>query len=91
MRLPSSNDTPARFSRAILALVLFSLSVFSCQSAEEQRREAARLDSLRRDSLRPVNNPYKFGQGNDQYNRQREVLGNLDSLVTPAQPSVPVR
>ena len=75
-----------------LAFVLIILTVsiinFHCQSREEEQREQARLDSLRQDSLRPVNNPYKFGQGNDQYDRQRETLGNLDSLVTPQQPSV---
>lgn len=71
--------------------VLISIVLNDCRSPDEQRREAARLDSLRRDSLRPVNNPYKFGQGNDQYNRQREALGNIDSLVTPQQPGIPNR
>jgi len=69
--------------------MLMILVIAGCRTPDEQRREAARLDSLRQDSLRPVNNPYKLGQGNDQYNRQRETLGNLDSLVTPPQPSIP--
>ena len=59
------------------------------RTPEERRREEARLDSLRNDSMRPVVNPYKLGQGTDQYNRQREALGNLDSLVTPRQPPIP--
>lgn len=81
-----------RMSLKYLAAVgLIVLMIAGCRSPDEQRREKARLDSLRQDSLRPVNNPYKFGQGNDQYDRQRETLGNLDSLVTPPQPSIPGR
>ena len=80
-----------RARKAILLLLLCGASLISieCQTPDERRKEAARLDSLRNDSTRPVNNPYKFGQGNDQYDRQRETLGNLDSLVTPPQPSIP--
>lgn len=78
-----------RIAAFVLIVLAVSLMNFGCQSPEEERREQARLDSLKQDSLRPVNNPYKFGQGNDQYDRQRETLGNLDSLVTPQQPSIP--
>ncbi len=83
--------TRRRINGFVLALLtgLMAAAIFDCRTPDEQRRDEARLDSLRRDSLRPVNNPYKFGQGNDQYNRQRETLGNLDSLVTPPQPSLP--
>ncbi|GEM_PF-3118644 len=79
--------------KSVLCVVIcaVALCLSDCRSPDEQRRDEARLDSLRRDSLRPVNNPYKFGQGNDQYNRQRETLGNLDSLVTPPQPAIPNR
>jgi hypothetical protein len=73
----------------VLILLAVSVVNFHCQTREEAQRDQARLDSLRQDSLRPVNNPYKLGQGNDQYDRNRETLGNLDSLVTPPQPSVP--
>jgi hypothetical protein len=62
-----------------------------CKTRWEREKEQAHLDSLRQDSARPVVNPYKMGQGTSQYNAQRENLGNLDSLVTPAQPTVPRR
>ena len=75
----------------VLLVVLVSWVMNDCRSPDQRRRDAARLDSLRADSLRVVNNPYKLGQGNDQYNRQRESLGNLDSLVTPQQPTIPNR
>ena len=76
----------------VMILVAAScLTALQCKSPAERRREAARLDSLRRDSLRPVLNPYKKGQGTAMYNRERENLGNLDSLVTPQQPAVPGR
>jgi hypothetical protein len=80
-----------RFSSLLLpgSVLVIVVMIAGCRSPEEERRDAARLDSLRRDSLRPVDNPYKLPQGNDQYNRQRETLGNLDSLVTPPQPSIP--
>ena len=67
----------------------FALLATGCKSPIERRKDAARLDSLRRDSTRPVNNPYKMGQGTGMYNRERENLGNLDSLVTPQQPAIP--
>ena len=72
-------------------LVAFLVMAAGCQSPRERRKEAAHLDSLRRDSTRPVNNPYKFGQGTQMYNQQREALGNLDSMVTPQQPAIPGR
>ena len=73
----------------LIVLVVVSSLALDCKSPAERKREAAHLDSLRRDSLRPVLNPYKMGQGTDLYNRERENLGNLDSLVTPQQPAVP--
>ena len=77
--------------KVILNIVLFLviLLCLDCKSPMERKKEAARLDSLRKDSTRPVFNPYKQGQGTGMYNRERENLGNLDSLVTPQQPSVP--
>ncbi len=73
------------------SMFMFSLLVLAggCKSPAERHREAAGLDSLRRDSARPVNNPYKFGQGTEMYNNERENLGKLDSLVTPEQPAIP--
>ncbi len=82
-----------RLRGCVLVLLFLVMSIFlcECRSPDEQRRDEARLDSLRQDSVRKMNNPYKFGQGNDQYDRQRETLGNLDSLVTPPQPAIPAR
>jgi hypothetical protein len=72
----------------VLALVvLASLTMDGCKRPSERRKEQARLDSLKNDTARPAYNPYKFGQGNTQYNRERENLGNLDSLVAPASPT----
>jgi hypothetical protein len=65
------------------------LPVGGCKRPSERRKEQARLDSLKNDTSRPAYNPYKFGQGNAQYNRERENLGSIDSLVTPAAPSPP--
>ncbi len=75
----------------LLLSILVGCVIAGCKSPIERRKDAAHLDSLRRDSTRPVNNPYKFGQGTEMYNQQRENLGRLDSLVTPEQPSVPGR
>jgi hypothetical protein len=80
----------SRFLPYILFVALLFVAV-GCKSPIERRREAALLDSLRRDSARPVNNPYKYGQGTQMYNQERENLGNIDSLVTPQQPAIPNR
>ncbi|HLF13450.1 MAG TPA: hypothetical protein VI932_00995 [Bacteroidota bacterium] len=71
----------------VLILLLSPVLHGGCKRPSERRREQARLDSLRRDSARPAYNPYKFGRGNTQYNRERENLGNIDSLVTPPNPA----
>ena len=78
-------------SPLFLVLLLFLSPVLhdGCKRPSERRKEQSRLDSLRRDTARPAYNPYKFGQGNTQYNRERENLGNIDSLVTPANPAAP--
>jgi len=71
---------------AAIVILLISLTLVpgaGCKRPSERRKEQARLDSLRRDTARPAINPYKMGQGTAQYNRERENLGNLDSLVTP--------
>ena len=74
----------------IAAIVLMGAGcVMGCQTPIERRKEAAHLDSLRMDSARPPNNPYRLGKGTEMYNQERENLGNLDSLVTPQQPTVP--
>jgi hypothetical protein len=72
----------------LILLIAFSWFI-GCKSPIERRNEAAHLDSLRRDSTRPRVNAYKFGQGTEMYNQERENLGNLDSLVTPQQPPLP--
>ena len=59
------------------------MTAAGCRTRSERLKEQARQDSLMRDSSRPAGNPYKLGQGTDQYNRERENLGNLDSLVRP--------
>jgi len=61
----------------------------NCKLPGEKQKELNRLDSLSRDSTRKAYNPYKTGQGTKTYDQQRETLGNLDSLVTPQQTSVP--
>jgi hypothetical protein len=71
----------------VLLLLLAPLFEGGCKRPSERRREQARLDSLARDSARPADNPYKYPRGNAQYNRERENLGNIDSLVTPPTPA----
>jgi hypothetical protein len=71
----------------LAALVLPALLQEGCKRPSERRKERARLDSIRADTARPAYNPYKLGQGTAQYNRERENLGNLDSLVTPPKTS----
>ncbi len=75
----------------MIAIVVIAsiLAVGGCKRPSERRKEQARLDSLRNDTARPSINPYKMGEGTAQYDRERENLGNLDSLVTPPQPVVP--
>lgn len=78
-----------RIVRYTLATLCIGLLLFGggCKEGKSQR-EMSRLDSLTRDSARPSPNPWKTGQGTSQYERERENLGNLDSLVTPQQPNV---
>lgn len=70
----------------LLIVVVPGMFQEGCKRPSERRKEQARLDSIRTDTARPAYNPYKFGQGNAQYNRERENLGNIDSLVTPPAP-----
>lgn len=58
---------------------------FHCKFSREKQDSLNRVDSLTRDTTKPAYNPYKVGQGTKVYDQQREVLGNLDSLVTPQQ------
>lgn len=74
-------------SLLLLLGLLLIVGGTSCGGGKRQR-EMSRLDSLTRDSAQPSPNPYKMGQGTNMYNRERENLGNLDSLVTPAQPNL---
>lgn len=62
--------------------------MFGCKPPKGRRMEAARLDSLRRDSLKALYSPDGPGQRTTMYDRERENLGNLDSLVTLQQPAV---
>lgn len=74
----------------LLVLALLAAGFAGCKKPSERRKERARLDSLRADSARPAFNPYKgMGRDNAQYNRERENLGSLDSLVTPQTGSRP--
>ena len=76
------------FSALVIALLLSSLN---CKTRREREAEQARLDSLYNDSTRKVSNPYKPPSGVEQYNRQREALGDLNQYTTPPQPTVPER
>jgi len=84
----SSALVPGIACLAVTCLLVFSQTLTGCKKREDRLREQVRQDSLMRDSSRRPDNPYKLGQGNDQYNRERENLGNLDSLVRPA-PTTP--
>ncbi len=75
--------------RIYLVIYMLALSFGSCQFSDEKQREGARLDSLAKDSTRKAYNPYKTGQDTKLYDQQREVLGNVDSLVTPQDPGIP--
>ena len=63
----------------------------SCQSVDERKHAVAETKRVNQDSSKPMPNPFKVGQGTGIYDRERENLGNLDSLVTLPQPSVPTR
>ncbi len=69
----------------VLSLCVSSLMTFQCKFSREKQDSLNRIDSLSRDTAKPAYNPYKAGQGTKVYDQQREVLGNLDSLVTPQQ------
>ena len=71
-------------------ILLLLLASMDCKTRKEREAEQAHLDSLYRDSTNKFN-PYKIGQGTDQYNRQREALGDINKLTTPEQPKVPGR
>jgi len=84
---PSGGPVPGRgwgiACLTFLLVLVFAAGGAGCRKRADRLREQSRLDSLMRDSSRRPDNPYKLGQGNDQYNRERENLGNLDSLVRP--------
>jgi len=82
-RTSSSGLVPGLASLALIGILVSGQTFTGCKKRADRLREEARRDSLMRDSSRRPDNPYKLGQGNDQYNRERENLGNLDSLVRP--------
>jgi len=61
-----------------------------CKTRKEREAEQARLDSLYNDSVKAAN-PYKPSSGIDQYNRQREAMGDINKYTTPEQPKLPER
>ena len=74
------------------ALVIAGLLIsLNCKTRREREAEQAHLDSLYNDSTRKVFNPYKPSNGVDQFNRQREALGDINQYTTPPQPAVPER
>lgn len=79
--------------QGVLLAVLLSILLISlnCKTRKEREAEQAHLDSLYNDSTRKVSNPYKPSNGVDQYNRQREAMGDLNQYTTPPQPAVPER
>ena len=80
----------AGFLLLVAAVAVSTVLSVGCKLRREREAEQAHLDSLYRDSTNKFN-PYKIGQGTDQYNRQREALGDINKLTTPPQPDVPVR
>ena len=90
LRRAGTRGAPGAVAYLLVGLILVTSPVVlgGCKRPSERRKEQARLDSLRNDTARPSINPYKSGQGTAQYNRERENLGNLDSLVTPPKPNV---
>ena len=83
-RQRSSGLVPGTACLAVIGVLIVGQTLTGCKTRQDRLREQARRDSLMQDSSRRPDNPYKLGQGNDQYNRERENLGNLDSLVRPA-------
>jgi hypothetical protein len=65
---------------ALLACVLL---LPGCK--REESPEQGKKNPPASDSIKPAYNPYKANQ--NLYNRERENLGNLDSLVTPKEPA----
>ncbi|HZY10551.1 MAG TPA: hypothetical protein VFF29_05295 [Bacteroidota bacterium] len=64
-----------------IALVLLLVGVH-CKSADERKKERAT-----RDSIYQTQSPSRTAGGT--YERQRDAVGNIDSLVTPPQPVRP--
>ncbi len=83
-----------RLSSFLMLTVLLSvilLTSINCKTKKEREAEQARLDSLYNDSTRKAFNPYKPSNGVDQYNRQREALGDINQYTTPPPVTVPER
>ena len=75
----------------LTCIITLTLASLNCKTRREREAEQAHLDSLYNDSTRQVSNAYRPSNGVDQYNRQREALGDINQYTTPPQPAVPAR
>jgi len=71
---------------SLIALLFLSLA---CKKSEEAKRKRAELDSLQRDTAHRFVNPLRSKPNIEAVEGWRESIGNVDSLVTPQQPTIP--
>ena len=90
MNARSITSREAYFIVITILTIVLALTSWNCKTRKEREAEQAHLDSLYRDSTKAFN-PYKLGQGTNQYNNQREALGDINKLTTSPQPAVPER
>ena len=65
------------------------LKAAGCQFSHEKEKALEAQNAAAHDSTRHAVNPYKTGQDTKLYDQQREVVGNIDTLVTPQDPGIP--
>jgi len=82
-------NTSSHCIRIAFLSALAALAFTSCQKASERRRLKTEMEGINKESTKSAPNPYKLGQGTQQYDAQRDALGNLDSAASPAQPAIP--
>jgi len=78
-------------SRFLLVLFFSALCLLSsaCKNPQEAKRKRAELESSQRDTTGRFVNPLRAKSGVENVEGWRQSIGNVDSLVTPQQPTIP--